>query len=100
MGKGIFDIYTFYHFSAGLIAGVTPLSLQHWIILNIIFELIENRPLGMRMLQKISFWPGGKNTPDSLQNSISDIIAATIGYIVSKNVKKKLSNKQWSRNGS
>ena len=35
-------------------------SLYIWIILHTLFKIIENNKYGVKLLNKIPFWPGGK----------------------------------------
>jgi len=82
MGKQLFDQYTYLHFAVGIVVYFWNISLTSWIILHIIFELLENTHMGINIIQKyIPLWPGGKIKPDSTINMIGDIFGGIIGWI-------------------
>ena len=82
MGKYIFDQYTYLHFSVGVVAYFFGINLKNWIILHILFEIIENSNLGIKVInQYIKFWPGGKPKADTFINIIGDIIGAILGWV-------------------
>jgi hypothetical protein len=87
MGKNIIDQYSLLHFSTGCIAYFFGLTLINWILLHTLFELFENSPKGVYFIDNyLKFWPGGKKAPDTLKNSISDLIFAIIGYILASKI--------------
>ena len=59
------------------------ISLKTWIIIHILFELIENTEYGMNIINKwIPFWPGGKPESDSNINSlVGDNIFSILGWL-------------------
>tara|TARA_B100000073_G_C23548829_1_gene499227 strand:- start:24 stop:332 length:309 start_codon:yes stop_codon:yes gene_type:complete len=82
MGNQLLDQYTYLHFASGIIAYFWNISFKKWLILHIVFEIIENSVLGMNIINKfIIMWPGGKPQPDSVENSIGDTIAGTLGWL-------------------
>ena len=83
MGTQLFDQFSYLHFASGIIAYFWNIQLKHWMIIHILFELIENTKLGMYFINEIlPLWPGEKNHPDSLLNSfISDNLFALLGWL-------------------
>ena len=81
MGINLFDQYTYLHFAAGIGAYFWDISLINWIILHIIFEIIENTKIGIKFINNFKYWPGGKNYADSGINSLGDTIGAIIGWL-------------------
>ena len=81
MGTKLLDRFFLLHFSSGVIAYHWSISLPVWIILNIIFEIVENTVRGMLIINKyMHYWPGGKPKQDSVLNSATDVIAGVIGW--------------------
>lgn len=84
MGVRLFDQYSILHFAVGVIAYFWDISFFTIIVLHIFFEIVENTPVGMNIINTyFTRWPGGKPYPDNLQNSISDTIFAGIGWVIS-----------------
>lgn len=83
MGTQFLDQYSLLHFAAGVVGYFFGIPLYLWIIINILFEVIENSPTGMNLINNIPFWPGGKRFSDASINILGDIISATLGWIVS-----------------
>ena len=52
MGKQTFDQYTYLHFAVGIISYYWGFKLKDVIILHTIFELFENTPIGMNIINK------------------------------------------------
>lgn len=52
-----------------------------WFILHLIFEYLENTVYGMKLINKITLWPGGKDYADSVLNSIGDQFYALLGWL-------------------
>ncbi len=87
MGYALYDQYSLLHFSMGVIAFFWGMTLETWIIINIIYEILENTQIGYKLIRdRIKQWPGGKPSPDSKINSITDIIFGIFGYLVAKKV--------------
>ncbi|ARF10261.1 hypothetical protein Hokovirus_1_140 [Hokovirus HKV1] len=83
MGKNIYDKYSYLHFCTGSLAFYYNISLILWLILHILFEIIENSKKGIYFIDNyLTIWPGGKKSSDSLINSISDTIFGILGWIV------------------
>ena len=89
MGLYFFDQYSILHFAAGVIAYFWDLSFKTNIIINIIFEIVENSENGMKTInQNFKIWPGGKPKSDSFINSVTDILFACIGWLCSEYLDK------------
>jgi hypothetical protein len=85
MGFSFYDQYSLLHFATGVVAFFWGLSIETWIVLNIIFEITENSQIGYKLIKdRIKEWPGSKPSPDSKINSVMDIIFGIIGYLVAK----------------
>ncbi len=77
------------HFAVGVIAYFWGFSLKNNIIINIIFEIVENSEYGIQIInQNFKIWPGGKPKADSFMNSVTDIIFACIGWLCSEYLDK------------
>ena len=64
MGKQLFDKYTYLHFAVGIVTYFWNISFTWMIIIHTLFEILENTPTGIYMIDKyITFWPGGKFMP-------------------------------------
>ena len=82
MGQYLFDQYTYLHFSVGVIAYFFGINFIPWIIIHIIFEIIENTNIGMKFINNyFTFWPGGKPKADSFINIIGDNIGGILGWV-------------------
>ena len=80
MGKFTFDQFTYLHFASGIIAYFWGLPIYVWFILHTIFEVLENSKFGIKLINKIFFWPGGKPKADSFINIVGDTIGGMIGW--------------------
>jgi len=81
MGKNFTDQYSLLHFASGVVAYFWGVDAKLLFIGHVVFEIIENSHLGMRVINDyITLWPGGKPAPDSLLNSTGDIVYAMIGW--------------------
>ena len=83
MGNRLFDQYTYLHFASGIIAYFWGLRLKTFIILHIIFEIIENTKIGMNIINKYiyKFSPMRKNYPDNFINMAGDTISGILGWL-------------------
>jgi hypothetical protein len=80
MGKRFLDQYSLLHWASGVVAyhwGVPPL---HWFLAHAAFELVENTAAGMRFINNLVFWPGGKPRADSPRNIFGDNLSAMFGW--------------------
>ena len=50
MGNKFLDQYTYLHFATGIVAYFFGISIKNWIIIHILFEIIENTKFGMKMI--------------------------------------------------
>ena len=80
MGRTFADKYSLLHFGSGVIAQFLGLSWQTWAVLHLGFELGENTPWGMRFINTLPFWPGGKDYADAWINILGDNVFAILGY--------------------
>ena len=82
MGYYFIDKYSLLHFGVGILWNYIGLDLISLIILHTLFELVENTKIGIRFINNyLTIWPGGKEHPDSILNSVSDIIFSVLGWI-------------------
>jgi hypothetical protein len=83
MGLRAFDQYSLLHFAVGILAYFWSISLFITILVHILFEFIENTPIGMNIINTyfIGWWPGGKTHPDNLLNRTSDVIFTSAGWL-------------------
>lgn len=84
MGDQVFDQFSLLHAASGIIAYFFGLKWWVWLIFHILFEIVENTPQGIHIINKyLKFWPGGKPGPDSFINSaIGDDISAMSGWLL------------------
>ena len=82
MGKLIIDQYTYAHFAIGVTIFFMGVKLRTWIIMHLLFELLSNTNEGINFIEKYTkFWTGGKTKQDSLINSMTDSLAAFLGWL-------------------
>lgn len=96
MGDGIIDKYSLLHFCVGVVAYHWSIGFVPWIILNIIFEIVENTY--SIVVNTIPNYPGAKPKPDKIINSISDIIMCTMGWLLARflDISSGLGDKDYS----
>ena len=80
MGTYFTDKFSLLHFAVGIIVYYWNMSFILWFILHMIFEYVENTKYGMNIINKFVYWPGGKEKPDSLINSLGDQFYALLGW--------------------
>jgi hypothetical protein len=82
MGKKLIDRYSLLHFASGIVAYYFGLSLVMWLLLHASFEVLENTSGGNYFIDHyLTFWPGGKRSPDTLMNVIGDNLFAVLGWL-------------------
>lgn len=82
MGRTLIDQYSLLHLAVGVICYFWNLSFKTTVIGSIIFEELENTQFGMRIINRLPMWPGGKTYSDSLINRIGDTLSVALGYII------------------
>lgn len=81
MGIHFTDQYSLLHFASGIIAYYWGISFILWFIIHLLFEYVENTNLGMKIINKIKMWPGGKEKSDTILNRIGDQFYSLLGWI-------------------
>ena len=81
MGTRMFDQYTLLHFAAGVVAYFWNVSLFLWFVAHALFEGLENTPAGIRLINSLWYWPGGKSKADAPANIVGDNIGALLGWL-------------------
>lgn len=81
MGIYFTDKFSLLHFSSGIIAYYWNISLIYWFIFHALYEYVENRPNIVKLIDKITIWPGGKKSSDFIINNIGDQFYATLGWL-------------------
>lgn len=81
MGIYFTDKYSLLHFSSGIIAYYWNVTFIYWFILHAIYEVVENIPSVVKLIDKITLWPGGKKYPDKIINRLGDQFYAILGWI-------------------
>jgi hypothetical protein len=81
MGIYFTDQYSLLHFATGIVVYFWGLSFINWNILHFIFEYTENTVMGMKLINKITIWPGGKEKADSFINNVGDQFYASLGWL-------------------
>ncbi len=89
MGVNCIDQYSLLHFSVGVIFYFFGVSFPVSVIGHIVFEYLENTKDGMKLINNIKIWPGGKRKADSLTNNITDTIFFSMGWIIANIIDKK-----------
>ena len=82
MGIYFTDKFSLLHFANGIVAYFWGITILVWFILNVLYEWVENSSLGIKIINKIKIWPGGKHKADTLVNSIGDQLYCLVGWIV------------------
>jgi hypothetical protein len=84
MGFNFIDQYSLLHFAFGIIAYFFGIKFHIWLIIHLMFELIENSELGIKYINTWfkPIWPGGKDSQDALINSTGDQIFAMCGWLI------------------
>lgn len=83
MGTNIFDKYSIFHATVGMLMSLLGLEWYIVLILHTIFEIVENTHTAGKIIRKyLWWWPGGKVKPDSVLNTIGDTISVMLGWLV------------------
>ena len=81
MGFKFTDRYSLLHFASGIIAYYWGISFATWFIIHLLYEYLENTMQGMKIINKIKLWPGGKEKADTILNSIGDQFYGLLGWL-------------------
>lgn len=97
MGFRFADQYSLLHFSTGVIAYFLGVEWSVWLGLHTLFEVVENSKWGISMINNHFkwFWPGGKETSDSLLNSVGDTVFTMLGWFCAKYLNQLGKKNSW-----
>jgi len=90
MGNKLLDQYSLLHFASGIIAYFWGFELKTWIILHVIFEIVENTQMGIYVINKYIYKisPMNKNYPDSFTNMTGDVLSGVVGWLSAYHLDK------------
>lgn len=88
MGTAFFDAYSLLHFASGVIAYFWGVRYPTWFWAHAAFEVAENSPWGMTVINALPVWPGGKNEADTVLNMVGDQVFAMVGWWAAMWLKK------------
>jgi len=78
------DQYSYLHFASGIIAYFWGVKLKLWIILHVLYEIVENLDIMIYIINRfITIWPGGKPGPDPWINRVGDVLLGILGWLSS-----------------
>lgn len=81
MGFHFYDRYSLLHFAVGIIAYYWSISWWVLFIIHSLFEYVENTTWGIHFINNwFTIWPGGKDHPDAIINSIGDTFFSLLGW--------------------
>ena len=89
MGDQLIDRYSLLHFAVGIVMYYLGFSLKYTVLLNVVFELVENTRCAMKITNTTGWWPGGKPKADSVTNMIGDVVFASLGWMVANAVNTR-----------
>ena len=101
MGERFLDQYSFLHFCVGALAYFWQVSLKNAFIIHLLFEIMENTPTGVKLINKLFVskngfgWPGAKSKPDSVINMVGDNVAFGLGWITASHLDTYGSKVEW-----
>ena len=81
MGFEFTDRYSLLHFASGIIAYYWGISFATWFVIHLLYEYLENTKQGMKIINKIKLWPGGKEKADTILNRIGDQFYGLLGWL-------------------
>lgn len=81
MGKYFTDKFSLLHFATGIISYYWGISFSQLFIVHFLYEYAENTTSGIKLINLITIWPGGKNKADTITNSLGDQLYALLGWI-------------------
>ena len=82
MGRHFTDKFSLLHIASGIISYYWGISLYVWFIIHLIFEYLENTRIGMKLINTLPIWPGGKDEADNIINRIGDQVYALVGWFL------------------
>ena len=103
MGYNMFDQYSFLHFCIGAILYYWQVPFNVALAIHIAFELLENTPQGMQLInalfvrQGMFGWPGGKDRADAGINMVGDNISFAVGWYVARRLDIMGYHRKWYR---
>ena len=96
MGRLFLDQYSFLHFCVGGVLYFWGMTLLQWVGLHTLFEIVENTPWGMYVINNyLRMWPGGKPKPDTPLNVVGDTVAAAAGFLAAQQIDRAGSRRGW-----
>ena len=95
MGRYLFDQYTLLHAATGVVAYFFAVPLRWWVLGHTAFELSENTHAGMRLINALPVWPGGKPRADTWTNMLGDTLGAVLGWYVAAVVDSTGEQRHW-----
>lgn len=81
MGIHFTDKFSLLHFAVGIVAQYWNISFLQWFVIHLIYEYLENTKQGMFLINKITLWPGGKPSADTMVNRVGDQFYALLGWL-------------------
>lgn len=84
MGLLFLDQYSLLHFATGVVFYFLNISLTWSLLGHTAFELLENTNVGISLINRFPFWPGGKPYADAPINMFGDSVAFTLGWLVAQ----------------
>ena len=82
MGRAFIDKFSLLHFATGIVAQFWGSALWQFVLGHVAFELLENTPTGMAVINMLPFWPGGKDKADTWLNIAGDNFFAVLGFLL------------------
>ena len=98
MGNNYVDQYSLLHAAVGIILYFWNVSFGLTALIHTLFELGENTPLGMRLINTFFVgtmpfqWPGKKERADHPVNMVTDTIFCLLGWWIAQQVDKYYSS--------
>tara|TARA_B110000967_G_scaffold138559_1_gene141468 strand:- start:2130 stop:2402 length:273 start_codon:yes stop_codon:yes gene_type:complete len=82
MGTHFTDRFSLLHVASGIISYYWDISLYTWFIIHLLFEYLENTHIGMKLINTLPIWPGGKDKVDNMINRTGDQVYAVVGWFL------------------
>ncbi len=82
MGLYLADQYSLLHIAVGIIMYFWNFSLFYAFLLHLLFEIGENTKIGMKLINQLYYWPGGKPSADSITNILGDNLFFILGWLL------------------